>query len=238
LDFKVEFSYDGLSDVSEFSSDVSVTNALDIVTHYTFNDGTAADQSGNGYDGNVNGATSVSDGGPQSDGSFSFTTDDYITHPDSSVLDGKDAITISFWWKPDTLGSSNQGLVVGRQGQWNNLYGFRYIGGDNELQFAVENGTFSNTEVRVAESNITVGAWNHVTGVFDGSSGFIKVYIDGGLAGEETNPPASQTGSDGLLSVGRTGGQGEYLEGDLDEIRLFDTAISESDNQSIYDDTK
>src|SRR3989344_5052527 len=73
-----------------------------LVAHYTFDDGTASDSSGNSNNGTVNGATAVV--GKVGSGAMSFDgVDDIIEVTQSSSINDPLALTVSVWAKQSTL---------------------------------------------------------------------------------------------------------------------------------------
>ncbi len=73
----------------------------------------------------------------------------------------------------------------------------------------------------------------HLAVVYDASGGTVRLYVDGSLhASAEADLPASRTwAATGGLQVGRAltaGGWGEYLHGDVDEVRAYSGTLTES----------
>ena len=57
-----------------------------LVVHYSFDGGDATDSSGNGYDGNVNGANFLATGGFDGGGAYEFSIGQTITGATSALL--------------------------------------------------------------------------------------------------------------------------------------------------------
>ncbi|MGY1455524.1 LamG-like jellyroll fold domain-containing protein [Streptomyces sp. SS8] len=73
----------------------------------------------------------------------------------------------------------------------------------------------------------------HLAVVYDASGGTVRLYVDGSLhASAEADLPASRTwAATGGLQVGRAltaDGWGEYLHGDVDEVRAYSGTLTES----------
>lgn len=89
---------------------------------------------------------------------------------------------------------------------------------------------------------VAPGEWHHVAGVYDGSS--IKLYVNGQLVVD----PIFQTGiitpmlETSFLTIGSEDGRTNephligqrYFHGLIDEVELYNRALSESDIQAIY----
>lgn len=85
-----------------------------------------------------------------------------------------------------------------------------------------------------AVGSVTLNAWNHAVGVFNSSTDF-KVYLNDGTPGSGTTsvlfvlPTAVQAAVDADAA--------NYFSGGLDELRVYDRAISSSDVTDLYNFT-
>jgi len=69
------------------------------------------------------------------------------------------------------------------------------------------------------------GSWHHYAYTFDGATH--RLYIDGALAASSTVMP--QTAGPTTLEFGRWTGGSEYLTGSVDDVRIYNRALSASD---------
>ncbi|MGW0946300.1 LamG-like jellyroll fold domain-containing protein [Streptomyces sp. NPDC002623] len=71
-----------------------------------------------------------------------------------------------------------------------------------------------------------LGEWTHVVGVYDYDAGQIRLYVDGVL--KDTQPFTTPWLATGPVTLGykATGGAQAFMKGDLDDVRLFDRALS------------
>jgi hypothetical protein len=112
--------------------------------------------------------------------------------------------------------------------------------------WAVQTGASNNLRIYIAGSqtdtgtnyvDTTSGTWNsfnvwrHVVMTFDGSQAAasrVKVYIDGVQAGTTVTGtiPASLQSSTGAFSIGSFPGLGRALTGSVDQVKLFNRALS------------
>jgi RHS repeat-associated protein len=75
--------------------------------------------------------------------------------------------------------------------------------------------------------------WHQIVGTF--SSGAMKLYIDGSLAGSVTATFTSAGTNTGTLDIGRNSvGTASYYGGSLDELSLYNTALSATQVQTHY----
>jgi hypothetical protein len=82
-----------------------------------------------------------------------------------------------------------------------------------------------------------VGRWYHVVGVRDSVKGELRLYVDGVLAGQASacHPQAAATGNT-VIGRGKYGGNPvDYLDGTVDQVHLYDRALSATEIKALYD---
>jgi hypothetical protein len=67
------------------------------------------------------------------------------------------------------------------------------------------------------------GTWHHVVATYDGST--IRVYVDGGFEVSKPDTRSLQPITSPLI-VARFPTGGQYLNGDVDEVAVYPTALS------------
>ena len=72
-------------------------------------------------------------------------------------------------------------------------------------------------------SALPVGQWSYLTGTYDGS--VLRLYVDGVLKATK-NTVGTVTASTGALRIGGNSVWGEWFNGVLDEIRIYNRALS------------
>jgi hypothetical protein len=146
-------------------------------------------------------------------------------------------ISISVWVKPTSLASYNQILNRGTVGV--GAYALRLDNGKPAFYLA---GTSILTAgaYRQATSPISSGNWTHIISTYDGSgdSGGIKLYINGALASSASLHNNSFAGKTILNSspvrIGRAAADGENFDGVIDEIGIWDRALTASEVSTLY----
>jgi len=81
----------------------------------------------------------------------------------------------------------------------------------------------------------TAGAWHHYVYTYDGSpgtQGTHKLYIDGVLVNSNATI-APQTASPTTLEFGRWAGNSEYFGGSLDDVRIYNRALTAAEVQTL-----
>jgi len=148
----------------------------------------------------------------------------YVTLPtDSSMLfTSAQSFTISAWVKLNSLPGAWAGIVnSGHSG-----YGLWLTPG-NQWDFG---GSASDLLSSVTPC---VGEWNLITAVQDGTAGTRKLYVNGQLRISGTAQDASA--SNALLVAATSGGApADFLNGAVDDVRLYNQALGASDIQNLY----
>ncbi len=104
------------------------------------------------------------------------------------------------------------------------------------LQFWADGTAGSSNDGMVqSTSSIPTNEWIHVVGTYDGSN--VKIYINGTLENTKsyTQTPAT---TDQPLVIGRWYGNFDdlYTDGQIDQVRIFSTAISQANVTSLYNE--
>lgn len=75
------------------------------------------------------------------------------------------------------------------------------------------------------------GMWHHVAAVYDpsNSAGTVTLYVDGNLDTQGTPTVSVNTSSGGTLIIGRRVDGVNNFTGEIDELRFWDTALSQND---------
>lgn len=201
------------------------TNGL--VAWYPFN-GNANDESGNGNDGVVNGATLTSDRNGNVSSAYGFNGSN-IQVPMNIVL--HDLVNRSFcaWFKAN--GAQNGGRI----------YETTYLNGGiaivgSTLDSWYYNGPF---ECNVTGVNIeSLGAWHQITYVTNSLTGLGLIYIDGVLVsqriGSVYSAPSNWQGNYMRFGLGASN---ESFNGIIDDIAIYNRALTQEEITALYTST-
>jgi hypothetical protein len=208
----------------------------------SYTSGTWIDETGNGNNATINGATWLNTNG----GIFDFDgTDDNISIPDTSDLRLSTSVskTIQVWVKFDVLPSTTQQFPVfgklsssfGFDGYWGGLYSstgqFRSVTNGTSLQRVTSSGTFS----------ASINTWYLFTFIskISSTSNSTKMYLN------TTQIAASDHGTDSYnetnpLYLGWIGsGVGSfYLNGKIGAAYFYTKELSESEISDNFNNTK
>jgi len=201
-----------------------------LIAYYPFN-GNANDESGNGNHGTVNGATLTSDKCENENSAYKFDggqingNGDYIEVPNSSSLNNLEKISVSFWTRRFTnVGAEHR--IIGKhsnEGDMGWAFSWEWRNTDfKEIYFKIANG-----EV-ITGGNIPTNEWVHIVGTYDGTTN--KLYVNGSLIAENQSTGNEVLNANVSLDIGRFLASGiAYYKGEIDEVRIYNRAISNSE---------
>jgi hypothetical protein len=189
-------------------------------------DGTAEDAAG-GHDATLVGGPGYVDAksgqGVELNGSTQFI------NTGAPVLNTASDYTASAWVKLDKADGAFQ-TIVSQDGATVSDFFLQYSGADQ--RFAM---SFAGVRA-LGPVKPETGRWYHLTGVRDSVRGELRLYVDGELAGRvgACLPQAAPTGNT-VIGRGKFGGNPvDYLDGTVDQVHLYDRALSETEIKDLY----
>ena len=158
--------------------------------------------------------------------------DDYVDMGAFTVTDGLGAITVSAWVNMATL---TQGAHV-IASKWDNDFGasqswlLQVSNGTTDFQINTTGwaGVFANT-------GLQIDTWSHLAATYDGSD--LRLYINGVEDASSAKTGNLKTPNRNLyVGVRFDNGTGVgYMRGAIDELRIYDRALTAAEVQSLYD---
>lgn len=217
-----------------------------LVAYYPFN-GNANDESGNGNNGTVNGATLTADRKGNANSAYQFggmSNPNYILVKNSTTLQFSNECTISAFIKPsdwygmDGWGYGSPNGVHCYFAKSHDAKGitFLYSGSINDISTHL--GSFEswayNKTISASEIGNLLNQWVHFTYVLSKSS--VKVYINGRLKETyETTPDFTTTNTQDIY-IGKFSDYWYPISGTLDDIRIYNRALSDAEVQALYNE--
>jgi hypothetical protein len=205
-----------------------------LVAYYPLDDaGSAPDESTGGDDntGTIQGSPSTAVGIFGADAYDLDGSDDYVEIPysDSLDMDDTDEVTVSAWVNKDDAQSDWRAIFQSSDTSYN----LQFADG-NEPEFTIHDGTWYSA---APGSSVGNDEWHHLVGVFDGDE--IRLYRydedgNGGLVDTEDSP--DEVDPNGGTDVGlgeNVDASGRHLDGQIDEVRVYDRALSDSEVQAL-----
>lgn len=224
----------GTTNPAAVTSSLSITRTLapnnaGLVGYWSFEEGKgsqAGDMSGRGNNGNINGATWID--GKRGKGIDFNGTSNYISISDagSSSLDVSSSVSISLWVNPDTLANGYHNLIA--KGTSSINYFIDVNGTTDLVDF---NGPHTCVDL-AASTTLPIGTWTHIVGVYDDAANTQNIYFNGVLDTSNSCSNAMQM-NDAAVRIGDFYGV-EYFNGKIDEIRIYNRALSAAEVVGLY----
>ncbi|MEW6219312.1 MAG: DUF2341 domain-containing protein [Thermodesulfobacteriota bacterium] len=217
-------NWSGWSAGTSFATGLSQPDG--VVAYWKLDDGsgtTAADSSVVGiYDGEISGATWTVNGKFHSALTFDGVADSVST-PLNIDQGGTQSYTFEAWVRPAGTSAGRHEVVTSDNGwfDWSLLRE-----GDC---WAVFDGSGS---VIFPDMSVDVGVWQHLAAVFDHSAGQVTLYKNG-----RATAYANLTfdSSDSNVFIGSRLGTSEYFDGVIDEVVIYNRALSAAEIRARYD---
>ncbi len=207
--------------------------------------GTTYDDYYNGHDGECTvdhrptPVTGHVNGGQKFDGNSTRINVPAVPGDDSFNWSAQDSFSIEFWMQTDSASTCyGNEVVVGREDSSTALHwwaGCQY-GGEAAFYLRDTSGTLAGV---IGTTHLTDGAWHHVVAMRDASANAIRIYVDG----QEENA-TTVTYTDGFgsptaaLNIGWLDRptSGHYFDGTVDEVALYDSALSLDEVRQHYNE--
>lgn len=150
-------------------------------------------------------------------------TDDYINLPNNSSLKPAN-ITISVWIKAER---TTGGIIEYAS---DDGYLFLFVGG--KLRWYLHNSAPGDWTYVESTETINTGQWYNFIGTFDGSTS--RFYINGTLIGSASKTSAIRYNESRGPIIGKYFSPGDYFKGLIDDVRLYNRALSASEIMQLY----
>lgn len=189
-------------------------------------------------DGNTNDQLGVHNGTAQNglsftpgfvEQSFNFDGfDDHMTVPDNPSLQITGELTITGWIKIDDPNLNNFMRIISKKLNFGDLEGY-------EMEYNPQLDTLtlisSGNNLAQATGVALDTNWHHIAGTIDGANA--KLYVDGVDVTTDDNIDTLLAGNT-HLSIGQISSGGAYFDGMIDELQLYNRALSQSEVQDIF----
>jgi len=235
-------AYDTSKNESAYSNEASGTASsppvpTGLVAAYSFNEGkgtSTADASGNGNAGTLLNGTSWTTG-KMGNALLFDGVNDYVVVPNSASLNisGK-GITLSFWINITNSNNGSDYVIIGKPWIAKSMtypYYQYAVEFDNnggkalDFMFTDPSGTF----IGPFSMTPSLGVWTYVAFTYNGT--VVKGYLDGVEKLSVAATQSIQARGNNLL-IGVDGAFGQAFKGKLDEVRLYNRALTATEIQA------
>ena len=207
----------------------SATDSLKegLVAYYPFN-GNANDESGNGNDGEVKGATPTTDRHGKENKAYRFDGVSTISTPQNNFPKGDNPRTVSIWFLAPKQQTNNPISVLWGAGKE------EYGGKTTSIQIwsssSISIDTWGNPIVVKLPNAINNSRWNNFTWSY--SEGVSKSYLNGSLVEEKER--TIDTEYDFSVIGGNSYSNKERFTGKIDDLRIYNRALSADEISALY----
>jgi len=210
------------------------TTIADLVAYYPFNEGsgtTAEDASGNGHDSSVSRDVQWINSKSGHGKALYFRGENATGHVDCgtwnpSELTGQ--LTVALWIRWDGLGGAWQGPISKRNNWAADRMAWQVgVNRDSQQIAFYREGSYPNC----GDCVLPKGEWTHVAATFDGTT--VVFYMNGKVTGRGGFSFGSDTDASVIIGAADPGGL-DTFHGALDEVCIFNNALSENDIIQLY----
>lgn len=243
----IDFTLEGVSGVElGVKKNLSVT-VMDgtlhsgLVAEYTFS-GDLLDTSGKGNHGTNNGAslTSGKSGSPNT--AYSFSGSSYITIPSNDFInfDTSDDYTVSLWAEPASTQNDMAGIINDIIRKWAGdaqgyAFGISYYNTSSTTPRTFAGARYDGAacgHIPQIISSAVTPQFHHVLLRKSGSQ--IELYVDGQSAGSTVDNTTCSTANVSDLFIGCRGNLLRCFTGKVDDIRIYDRAITGEEITGLF----
>lgn len=195
-----------------------------LVAAYAFAEGSGtmtADRSGNNNSGTLSNTVWTTQGKFGSALIFNGTNAK-VTIPDAAWLHLTKGMTLEAWVYPATMATSWADVIMKQGDDY-------YLAGSSQSTGGVPATGGTYTTPLYAASSLPPNAWSHLAATYDGT--MMRLYVNGIQAGSRANTN-TMSNSNGPLSIGGDALFGQYFNGRIDEVRVYNRALSASEIQA------
>lgn len=200
-------------------------------------DGDTIVDSASGINGTMTG-TGASYVAGHSGQAISFTGSQSVVVPNTPALQLSGNFTVSAWFNMSSLASNTNGIVGTRFGGQDQTFDLKVDGPGQKIHGDVGDGAnWINTSLDMSNLLIGTNQWHMVTYVLTPNGG--QLYFDGVDKADYTwsGNPTLMTASGTQLQIGNAADPGEFMNGSIDDVSIFSSALSSNDVAALYNNT-
>ena len=202
--------------------------ATGLVAAYGFDEGSGtatADQSGNGHAGTLNNATWAGASAGKFGNALSFNgTNAFVTAADSTALDFTGALTLEAWVRPNTAVGWQTVVLKESPG----YYAWALYGNNESDRPAAHIVNAADRGIQ-GPASLPTNTWSHLAATYDGT--VLVLYRDGTQVSQLLTSGPMAT-SNQPLKIGGNAIWGEWFNGLIDEVRIYNRALTATQIQA------
>ena len=137
-------------------------------------------------------------------------------------------IAFSAWVKPTELAGYKE--IFRQECPERLLFSFQNSG--TILSLGLNINGYMECDATIDPSQVLDGAWHHAAATFDGR--VMRVYLDGAEIGNLDRPGPITINAAAPAFIGSSGGASEHLQGALDDLRIYERALTAAEVRQVY----
>ena len=207
-----------------------------LVLYYSFDrdeGDRVTDLSGSGHDGTVRGAKWARDG--RIGGAYEFDgRSTYIEVPHSPSLNIKTQITVCAWIQIGQIpGYGWWPAIVEKRSAASHLGGYGLLQYSEQSRMEFEFPALHPDRTAITKTSLPLNTWVHVAGTYDGKE--TRIYVNGSLDVTVRSDISKEIAeSTSNVFIGRRSYEPVFFKGSIDEVMIFDRALSAEEIKQIY----
>jgi hypothetical protein len=231
---------DGANNLSGYSNVATATASgpppsTGLVAAYAFSEGsgtTTADATGKGHTGTLLGSATFTTAGKYGKGLSLNGSTAYVDLGNAADLQITGSMTWSAWIYA-TANPADDGQIIAKSNSAGWQFKTSPDTGQQTFGVGVSPSSSSLTQ-RYSNTVRQLSTWYHVAGVYDAAGATLNIYVNGVLDNgvlRGTIPTSQYNNAGEQVVIGRRTG-GYYLQGTIDELRLYNRALSQTEIQA------
>jgi len=137
-----------------------------------------------------------------------------------------DAMTVAAWVNIPTVPTLWMAIVTKGDSAW------RFLTNENQRKFAFAVTDHPQLQTVFGNIEVPTGEWQHVCGTYDGRT--ISLYVNGALDVTKAYNGVITTNAHNVYIGENEGATGRYFNGLIDDVVIFDHALSEDEITQLY----
>ncbi|MDM8564109.1 PA14 domain-containing protein [Candidatus Halobeggiatoa sp. HSG11] len=213
-----------------------------LVAYYNFNKIglTVKDVSGSGHDGTTNdtaipvpvwlASDAMTGMNPPGNALHFDGTGDYVNVTNHADLEfGANSFSVEAWAKVDN-GGDYRNIVGNKTGTGSATGWLLRLNDSLTPQFFIADG--STTLFTNGSTAVAIGEWYHLAGVVDRSTETVTLYVNGEPVTTNSTANITTVNSGLAMRIGAWHIHSDYMSGDIDEVRVWNTALTKPEIQA------
>ena len=156
-------------------------------------------------------------------------TDNYINCGNDSSLNISGDMAVSVWFKVDNPSAAKYYRILSKRKIWNSPTGYELEINPSQNRINISGGAKDGAQQGIIQYQFD-DQWHQMVAMI--KNGAAYVYIDGNLIGKDENV-AEPAANDVPLFIGATPGNTDNFEGALDELKIYNRALSEQEIEKL-----